>query len=129
MLELSYRFQTFRDIPLAVKYPLKALYNQYQKVCIFILSITKHNMIPRKINSDIILYSVIFVATLYLSILLIIWFLELRIYECCHSCFTTNSTFSFKKLIRKYMYNIIIIMRYTITAKPLNFSHPKKNKK
>ena len=42
-----------------------------------------------KINFDIIWYSVIFAATfIFVNIRLIIWFLELRFYECCHSCLT-----------------------------------------
>ena len=41
-------------------------------------------MILRKINFDMIWYSVMFAAILYLS--KFIWFLELRFYECCHSC-------------------------------------------
>ena len=46
-------------------------------------------MIRRKMHFKKISYSVIFATTLYKS-MLFIWFLELRFYECCHSCFIKN---------------------------------------
>ncbi len=47
-------------------------------------------MILRKINFEIIWYSVIFAANLYLS-MFIIWFLELCFLECCHPCYHTHT--------------------------------------
>ena len=60
-------------------------------------------MIRRKIGINTLYHSVIFVATLYLS-MFIIWFLELCFYESCHSCYYA---FCLGQLVLKYKMDLI----------------------
>ncbi len=59
-------------------------------------------MIRCKINFHIIYYTVISTTNLYLSIF--VWYLELRFYEYCHSCFKCGLTCG-TLFLNKHFYN------------------------
>ena len=62
-------------------------------------------MIRCKFDFDIIWYSAMFAANLYLSIFVWSWYIELRFHECCHSCFNYGlGSLEFVKAILLYKY-------------------------